>query len=227
MTSDVPESDAPRRKTKIWLAVGTVVLVVGVVVAVLLFRGGESPGAAPGSDQSYTGSAPASAGATGSPSAAETSTVPSPSVPKPTASGTPTVVPTKATASKTAPLDSEASLGNGVSVRVAKIESVKGVAQGPGEIAGPAVRVTVEVTNGTDKEVPMDLALVNVYYGKDKTPASTLSGPGLSPLAKPIPAGKSASGSYVFSVPQDERDPLTVEFSYTTDAPTVIFSGKP
>jgi len=66
-----------------------------------------------------------------------------------------------------------------------------------------------------------------VYYGKDKTPASTLSGPGLSPLAKPIPAGKSASGSYVFSVPQDERDPLTVEFSYTTDAPTVIFSGKP
>lgn len=227
MTSDVPESDAPRRKTVIWLAVGAAVLVVGVVVAVLLTRGGESPGAAPGSDQSYTGSAPASPSATQDPSAAETSAVPSPSVPKPTATGKPTVVPTKATASKTAPLDAEASLANGVSVRVSKIESVKGVAQGPGEIAGPAVRVTVEVTNGTDKEVPMDLALVNMYYGKDKAPASTLSGPGLAPLAKSIPAGKSASGSYVFSVPANQRNPLTVEFSYTTDAPTVIFSGKP
>jgi hypothetical protein len=118
-------------------------------------------------------------------------------------------------------------LGNGVSVQVTKIESVKGEAQGPGEIAGPAVRVTVTVTNGTDKEVPMDLALVNLYYGKDKTPASTLSGPGLSPLSAPIPAGEKDSGSYVFSVPEGQRDPLTVEFSYTTDAPTVIFSGTP
>jgi hypothetical protein len=224
MTSDVPEQDAPRRRTAIWLAVGAVVLIVAVIVAVLLTRG-DSPGAAPGSDQSYNGSAPASPGA-GSSSTQPATPVPSPSVPKPTATGKPTVVPTKATASTTAPLGQTASLGNGVSVRVAKIESVKGEAQGPGEIAGPAVRVTIEVSNGTDKEVPMDLALVNLYYGKGKTPASTLSGPGVAPLSAPIAAGKTASGTYVFSVPESERGSVSVEFSYTTDAPTVIFRGK-
>ncbi|HET9648797.1 MAG TPA: hypothetical protein VFP34_11255 [Microlunatus sp.] len=224
MTSDVPEQDAPRRRTAIWLAVGAVVLIVAVIVAVLLTRG-ESSGAAPGSDQSYNGSAPASPGS-GSPSTQDSAPVPSPSVPKPTATGKPTVVPTKATASTTAPLDQTASLGNGVSVRVAKVESVKGEAQGPGEIAGPAVRVTVEVANGTDKEVPMDLALVNLYYGEDKTPASTLSGPGVAPLSAPIAVGKTDSGTYVFSVPESQRGALTVEFSYTTDAPTVIFRGK-
>ncbi|WP_344801805.1 DUF4352 domain-containing protein [Microlunatus ginsengisoli] len=205
---------------------GTAALIAAIVV-VLLTRGGNSPGAGPGTDQTPSASAGASSAASGQPSAAVTTPVPSASIPAPTATGTPTVVPTKPTSATTAPLDQKASLGNGVSVKVSKIESVKGEAQGPGEIAGPAVRVTVEVTNGTDKEVPMDLALVNVYYGKKKTPASTLSGPGLSPLSAPIPAGKSASGTYVFSVPSDQRDPLTVEFSYTTDAPTVIFSGKP
>jgi hypothetical protein len=221
MSSDVPDTDAPRRHRSIWITVGAVVLVVVViVVVVILTRGGDNPGVSPGAESS-------SGTAAVSPGAAPTSPVPSPSIPKPTASGTPTVVPTGGTESTTAPLTEKAALGNGVSVQVSKIESVQGEAQGPGEIAGPAVRVSIEVTNGTKKEVPMNLALVNVYYGKNKAPASPLSGPGVAPLSGTIPAGGSASGTYVFGVPVNQRDPLTVEFSYTTDAPTVIFSGKP
>ena len=66
----------------------------------------------------------------------------------------------------------------------------------------------------------MDLALVNLYYGKDKTPASALSGPGADPLTKPVAAGRlGVADDYVFGVPKSEQDQLTVEFSYTTDAP--------
>lgn len=224
MTSDVPESDAPRRKTVMWVAVGAVAVVLVVLVVVLFSRTGGS-GAAPGAEPTYDGSAPPTAGASAEPSQVSTP-VPSASIPKPTATGKPTVVPTKSTSTTSAPLDDTATPASGIEVRVSDVESVQGVAQGPGEIAGPAVRVSVEVINKSDEGVAMDLALVNVYYGSDRTPATALSGPGLAPLTGSIPAGKSATGAYVFSVPEDERDQLTVEFSYSTDAPTVVFSGK-
>jgi hypothetical protein len=48
----------------------------------------------------------------------------------------------------------------------------------------------------------------------------------VAPLSAPIAVGKTDSGTYVFSVPESQRGALTVEFSYTTDAPTVIFRGK-
>lgn len=222
MTDDVPEPDVPHRRRAIWVTAGAVAVVVIVVLAVLLIRGNGS-GATPGSESGQAGSGPLT---DAEPSQQVTTPVPSVSIPKPTATGKPTVVPTQETSTTSAPLDDKVGLASGVEVRVAEIESVRGEAQGPGEIAGPAVRVTVMVRNKSDKDISMDMALVNVYYGAEKTPASTLSGPGAVPLPANLAAGKSARGAYVFSVPDNQRDHLTVEFSYSTKAPTVIFSGK-
>jgi hypothetical protein len=224
MTSDVPDRDAPRRRTAIWLAVGAAALVAVIAVALLFTRGGAG-GASPSTDAPDTGAAPGTP-VSAAPSATETTPVPRASVPEATATGTPTVVPTQPTSAQTAPLDEKASLETGVAVEVSEIESVRGEARGPGEVAGPAVRVSIEVTNATEDGVQMDLALVNVYYGDDRTPASALSGPGLSPLPPTVGPGASAEGAYVFSVPEDRRDLLTVECSYSAEAPTVIFSGK-
>jgi hypothetical protein len=71
----------------------------------------------------------------------------------------------------------------------------------------------------------MELALANLYYGPDKLPASPLSGPGLRAFPRRIASGQSASARYVFGVPEQGRNPLVVEFSYTVDAPTIIFEG--
>jgi hypothetical protein len=125
-----------------------------------------------------------------------------------------------------APLKDKGELGNGVTIKVSKIESVKGVARGPGEVAGPALRISIHVDNESRKTIPMNLALVNVYYGKGRLPASPLSAPGAAPLSNPIPPSKSDTGKYVFGVPKDQRSNLQVEFSYTTEAPTVLFSGS-
>ena len=40
-----------------------------------------------------------------------------------------------------------------------------------------------------------------------------------------IPAGGSGTGTSVFNVPISARGHIEVEFSYSTDAPVVIFSG--
>lgn len=235
MSSDAPEQAPPLRAKRARLAAVVAAPVVAPLI-LLALQGCSSPVAAPlptgTASASVSGSSPAaSSPATPSASGASTpdpsasaSGPPSASAP---ASGPATVVPTAATKTTTVPLDKKGDLGRGVVASVSKVESVKGVAKGPGEIAGPAVRVTVRVANGSSKRLNMQLALVNLYYGKDKAPASPLSGPKASPLSAPIPPGKTDSGRYVFSVPNNERDPLLVEFSYTTDAPTVIFKGTP
>lgn len=135
------------------------------------------------------------------------------------------MVPTRAVATKNARLDKSSKLGNGVSVEVTKVESVGGQAHGPGEVSGAALRVTIRVTNRTKGAISMDLAVANLYYGPKAMPASSLSGPGVSALPPTIAPGTAGSGRFVYNVPTDGRDTIKVEFSYTTDAPTVVFTG--
>jgi hypothetical protein len=123
-------------------------------------------------------------------------------------------------------IGSTADLGSGVTATVTSLEAVQGKAQGVGEVAGPAVRVTLQVTNGSSKQIDTDLALVNLYSGSDQAPASELSGPGAKRFPSTLAAGKSADGVLVFNVPPSDRDRLVVEFTYSTDAPRVLFTGS-
>jgi cytoskeletal protein RodZ len=219
----------PRRRRVVWIALAAAVLLIAIAVAIgVTNRDSGTVTEPPPSTAVSVSTAPSTSGSasTGGTSAAPTTPVPTASVPSPTATGTPTIVPTESASSTTVPLDKKAPAGKDVVVRVTRFEEVKGKAQGPGEVAGPALRVTVKVANGTSKPLPMNLALVNLYYGKDATPASALSGPGFRPLSKPIKAGSSAAGQYVFNVPKNEQGFVTVEFSYTTAAPTVVFKGS-
>ncbi|WP_152187780.1 hypothetical protein [Georgenia satyanarayanai] len=121
-------------------------------------------------------------------------------------------------------LDEAGDFGTGLTVRLTAIEPVDGVARAPGEIAGPALAVTVQAVN--DSTAPVSLADVVVFLssGPDRTPASDL-GQGSTPLGGSLDAGSSTTGTYVFTVPDDERDDLRVEISYTGEAPTVAFTG--
>jgi len=160
------------------------------------------------------------------PSGPVTTPVPEPSLPPPTATGTPTVEPThKATAVKTG-LDGKAETSPGVTASVVRVEAVTGEAKGPGEIAGPALRVTINVKNESGKAIRTDLGLINLYYGKDRSPAGLLSGPGATPFPEQIPSGGSGTGTSVFNVPVADRKLIEIEFSYSTDASIVIFKGS-
>ena len=58
----------------------------------------------------------------------------------------------------------------GVTAKVAKIEKVTGESVLPGEVAGPGLRLTVVVHNGTDEALDLRGAVLNLYLGKDRTP---------------------------------------------------------
>lgn len=122
-------------------------------------------------------------------------------------------------------LDEPGDFDTGVTVALADIEAVQGVARARGEIDGPALKVTVEVRNGSGDPVSLDGLVVALSSGPDRTPASAFVD-GSSPMVGELAAGSSATGDYVFAVPEDERDDVRVEISYTGTAPTVAFAGS-
>jgi hypothetical protein len=92
-------------------------------------------------------------------------------------------------------------------------------------VNGPALRVTVRIENGTDQPIELDGVATNLSYGADRTPASPLADDSERPFSGTLAAGASADAVYVFSVPADARDTVTVEVGYTAGAPLLQFTG--
>ena len=129
------------------------------------------------------------------------------------------------TTARAVPLTATADFGTGMTLRIVRIERVAGVARGPGEIAGPALRLTLRMSNGSDSAVSLESAVVDLTAGADRTPAPTLTGPGGRPFAGEVPAGGSMTAVYVFAVPEEEVDRVQVAVSYLSGAPVVVLAG--
>ena len=209
-------SPAPSRRRLVAGGVAAVLCAVLAVLAVLAGRGGDD------------GTAPA---ATGSPTASVPTEVvlPTATLPPPPPTPEPTG-PTEDAAAlppSLAPvaLTEEAAVGNGVTATVEDLEAVQGSAQGPGQVAGPAVRVTVRIVNGTGAPLSLDAVAVDVTYGPDATPASPLEDPSTVPFTGTVAPGAAAVGVYVATVPADRRQAVTVAVGYQAGAPYLVFTG--
>ncbi|HET8590465.1 MAG TPA: hypothetical protein VFM01_12600 [Nakamurella sp.] len=122
----------------------------------------------------------------------------------------------------TAPAD----FGGRVSARILSAAPITGHAVAPGEMSGPAIELTIEITNGSGAPIDLGLVTVNVT-GSDGTPGLQVAGPPASPFSGSLPAAGSARGVYVFTIPTDQRHPLSISISYTAGAPVVLFRGNP
>ncbi|RBY95119.1 hypothetical protein DQ237_15585 [Blastococcus sp. TF02-8] len=205
-----PVASPGRRRLLLALAAGALVAVL-VVVAVLL-GGDDDDDRKPTSGASSTSSAP-------------TDTAVPPPLPTPEPTG-----PTEDADELPAPLpeaalDATVDAGNGVAASLPSIRGIQGSATGPGNIAGPAVQVTVRISNGSAAAISLGGVAVNMYYSDERTPASPLDDPSQRPFAGMLDPGQSAEGVYVFSVPAEARDMVTVEVGYQAGAPLVLFTG--
>jgi len=215
-------ADDPRRLAWWWWAIGAAVVLVALVLAVVLTRSDDTDTAATGTASTATvrESIDPSKGSPPDPSS-------SPSA----GDETPTATPEEPTAepepapTQTVPVDEEGTPEAGVTAAVSKIEAVEGTAEVPGEVGGPSLRVTVQIDNQTGSELDLSFAVVNLYYGEDMKPALPLGQPGVEPFPGSVDAGGSASGTYVFNVPVDERDDITIELDLSVDSTVVLFRG--
>ena len=118
-----------------------------------------------------------------------------------------------------------ADFGNGVSARLTAVEAVEAEAHLPGEFSGPAVALTIEVTNGSSGTIDLGTVTVDLTF-RDGLSAYPVLDPERRPFSGDLASGDAASGSYVFTLDPAERSDVALRLSYTTEAPTVIFAGS-
>jgi hypothetical protein len=124
-------------------------------------------------------------------------------------------------------LGAPSQFGNGVSVRLVSVTEVTARASGPGEISGPALAVTVQVTDAGPAAVSLDALAVNVYGGAMGSPASRMRDGATQPLHGSLAPGHSEIATYVFAVPRAQRDQVTVTVALGAGpgSHTAVFSG--
>lgn len=112
----------------------------------------------------------------------------------------------------------------GLTANVASVESYTATAKRPGEVSGPAVKVTLKLVNGTGSDFALTTATVNAYYGSASTPASPVAGdPSAKPFTGTLKPGATATAVYVFTVPADAADAVTLTLSDQAGAQLVVF----
>lgn len=112
-----------------------------------------------------------------------------------------------------------------VVVSLVSLEAVDAEATGPGSISGPALRATVRLQNGTGGPLPVDDVSVNLSFGSESTPGSPVDDPSRRPFRGTLGPGEVADGAFVFTVPADQRDAVTVEVGLRAGAPIAVFRG--
>ncbi len=223
MSTPEPAPGRPRRWP--WAAAAAAAVVV-VAVVLLVTRDGD-PAASPGSTAA-AGTASATGGSgTPTPGAptpsAPVTGLPTPSTPEPT--GPTENVDDLPPALPPVDLDDEVTPDDGVAVTLPGLRAVEATAVGPGNVAGPALQVTVRIANDTGRPLGLDTVEVTLAYGSDLTPASPVGDPSQAPFGGTLEPGESAEGVYVFSVPADARSAVTVQVGYQSGASLAVFTG--
>ncbi|MFI6424076.1 hypothetical protein [Promicromonospora sp. NPDC050880] len=234
----------PLTRRRLVLGLALVLVVVAALVAVLALRGGGEPGAAgttasPSATASPTGGAQddgADEGGAGDEGTdegtdeggAEPGSDAEPGGDAGTDDGSGEPAPREPAPRETLaprPFDAPATPQPGVTVAVAEVEEVEGEANLPGEVGGPALRFTIDVTNDTGETLDLRTIVVNAYYGPDRTPANQLLKPGGKAFEAESADGRTARGAFVFTVPADQQDRVELEVDPGVGSPVILFTG--
>ncbi|MGY1693093.1 hypothetical protein [Geodermatophilus sp. SYSU D01105] len=221
MSSPDDSRPVPSRRREVIGGALAALVMLAVVVLGLALRGGDGGG----------GDVAAAGAATSAPASSSAAPPPATSPEQP-AQGTPEQAPTTGDSSQLPPalpavaFDQEASGEDGVRAQVVSLDAIDGTAQGPGNIAGPALRATVRLVNETSEPLALDLVAVNLTHGADGTPAPPLQDASRAPFTGTLAPGDSAEGVYVFTVPEGARDVVTLTVGYRADAPFLVFTGS-
>ena len=217
-TPERSDGGGPQRSRRVlWIAVAVVAVVaIGVGVAFAVMPRGEADGPA------ASGSAAPSPSSSASQSAGAES--PGPESAAPEATEAPVEANPFPEQEPVSPQDE--GTADGIAARLVGFESVEGEVVGSGDVARPAVRVTVDITNTGSDAIDLNLVVLNAFMGVERDPAETYEQPGGSPVSGSLEPGATASGVYLFRIPEDRRDDVTFVLDYRAGQPAITFRGS-
>jgi hypothetical protein len=114
--------------------------------------------------------------------------------------------------------------GGGLTAEVVELKASEITGGVPGDIAGPAVAVTVAVTNTGTVAADIGTVVVSAGYG-DGQEAPGFEGGLADPLVGPVPPGQSRRGTYVFGVPELGTGTLEVRVGTDPARPLAVFTA--
>jgi hypothetical protein len=116
---------------------------------------------------------------------------------------------------------------DGLKVRINGVVQSTITAQGPGELTGqPLTTFTIELTNGTSKDVVLNQVVVSAFYGTPLLMAQPVYSPGVSDFATVVKPGASASTKYAFSIPVAELHRVTIAVDFDGLHSVAVFTGS-
>lgn len=121
-------------------------------------------------------------------------------------------------------LDEVAEFGDGVTARVVAIEAVDAESRLPGERSGPALAITIELTNTRDTPAELNAVTVDLRTGDD-LPATFITQPDQPGFSGMLAPGQSARARFTFLVDPARRDAVAIRVTYSSDTPIVVFAG--
>lgn len=121
-------------------------------------------------------------------------------------------------------LKGTASMLPALTVRLTSLVAVTGKSGGVGEVSGPAIMFTVSFDNATKKAVDLSSTVVTVTYGSKNTPSDEIATARKS-FPATAKAGATASGTFTFSIPAEQRSAVRITVDYGVSAPSVVFQG--
>lgn len=117
---------------------------------------------------------------------------------------------TRATIRAKESVKASAEAAQGVNVRLVGLQPVQITEGAPGDILGPGLSVTLEVSNRSSASV--DVSAVEItLLDSGKQVASAMTGPPFSPFTGVVGAGSTAKGVYLFRIDSNVRKPVTVQ----------------
>lgn len=124
----------------------------------------------------------------------------------------------------TAAVSKDVKTPGGLTATVVSVDSYTATATRPGEVSGPAVKVTLKLVNSTGSDFALSTATVNAYYGSASTPADPVQGDAAAkPFSGSLKPGATATAVYVYSVPASDAGDVTLTLSDQAGAQLVVF----
>lgn len=185
---------------------------------------GPTPSASPAPTASATSQ---SATPAPGPSKTPSQTLPPPAstaVPPPTPGNVESTVESQPEESKKpVKLDKPSKTGTGLSAELVRIRAIEAEAQLPGEIAGPALAITIEISNSGDQAADLSTVVVTLL-NSDDAPGNEMSATPAKPFTGTLDPGDQVRGTYVFTVAKSKRNPITLNVTIG-EAPVLVFTG--
>ncbi len=164
--------------------------------------------------------------ATAAPSAVEEAPPASTPVPPPTPGSIHETVESRTSETKDpVGIEDKVTFDQQVTAEITELREIeKPLAGMPNEVPEPAVAITVKLTNVTADAVALDAVVVEVLDSAE-APGGRMTGDPYDPLSGTLAAGRTASGTYVYTMDKDRRDPISVVVTLNADEPVVLFQG--